>query len=397
MTDSTEIERWFRQRGFTSLLDGTSMTPRPGLYAKALAALLVVSLLVLAPIEATNSAATFAVNVVLVAAAWFGLNVAARRPLMAPPRDVTWRERTVFVLLPALSMLVTPSAELSSEGFTLSPVAVSLISAAGTALGGLVLLWVVSLVVKSGLLSVFPWLARQVARAFLSSGGVLGRTIPLLLGVVALIYFTAEIWQSIGRLASWGYLLVLLFFAGLSWIFLHSRENLDLESLATFHDVESVAAPLADTPLATLAIDPVDLPARTPLGRAQESDLRLVATLSRVTVVTVISLAVFAFFMVLGLTAINAEVVKLWLGSGDPQVLWTLETSRHRYDLTIEHIRVAGFLAVFSGFYFAVVSRTDQGLRESIHDTAEDAIREACAARMVVLHHYPQRVDAADR
>ena len=38
------------------------------------------------------------------------------------------------------------------------------------------------------------------------------RTLPLLLGVVTFIFFTGELWQSVGRLNSFGYVAVVLLF-----------------------------------------------------------------------------------------------------------------------------------------------------------------------------------------
>ena len=47
--------------------------------------------------------------------------------------------------------------------------------------------------------------------------------------------------------------------------------------------------------------------------------------------------------------------------------------------------RVAGFLAVFAGFYYAVVSATDPAMRQGVRDTVTESIREACATRAALL------------
>ncbi len=251
----------------------------------------------------------------------------------------------------------------------------------------LLLLWAASVVVRSGFISAFRWLGRMVVESFLSAGAALGRTIPLLLGVVGLLYFGAEIWQSIGRLATWAYPVVLLLFIALSISFLNSHDRLDLERLATYSDVGELREILSDTPLADVASVP--LPARTPLAQHHLTDLRLVATFARITVVTVISVGVFVFFVVLGFVAVNAEIVKAWV-QADQHVLWSLPTGARRYDLTAEHLRVAAFLGVFAGFYFSVVSRADPAMREGVRDTAEETVREACAARLVALEVFPR-------
>ncbi len=366
-------------------------------YAAVLGTFLVFQMLVLVPLAAEDRLLTLAVAAGLLVVAWVGLNAAGRRPLLARPVTVGWREKVVFVALPAVAALVPPVADVLLDDLVVSGWWVKGVVAADQAVTALVMLWVLGALVRSGLVSVFPWLARQTGAAFVAAGGALGRTIPLLIGVVAMIFFSADLWRSVGRLAGWGYVNVLALFALLSAGFLHSREHLDLRRLATFDTVDEVAEPLADTPL---ALDPdrpptLPLPAETPLGPQQEHDLRLVSTMARVTVVTVIGLAVFAFFVVLGAIAVNADVVRAWVG-GEPHVLLTLVTTRYRYDLTVEHLRVAGFLAVFSAFYAAVASRTDPGMREHMHDTAEEAIREACAARLLALHRFPRAEKPAD-
>ena len=87
---------------------------------------------------------------------------------------------------------------------------------------------------------------------------------------------------------------------------------------------------------------------------------------------------------------VNVEVVKPWTQAPTIQPLWEWTTTRRTYALTWEHLRVAGFLAVFAGFYFSIVSATDAALQDGVRDTVEDEVRQACAARLVVLEHFPQ-------
>ena len=105
-----------------------------------------------------------------------------------------------------------------------------------------------------------------------------------------------------------------------------------------------------------------------------------------------VGLSVFVFFVLLGLITVNGDVVQAWT-QARPEVLLAWETERHSYALTVQHLRVCGFLAVFSGFYFAVVSATDPALREGLRDGVEDDVRQACAARLVALQRFPARPD----
>ncbi|MDO5535585.1 MAG: hypothetical protein Q4F65_13170, partial [Propionibacteriaceae bacterium] len=381
------VETWFRRRGFASLLEGTAMHRDPAILARTLSVLFALTLVVINPAGVNWSPRLAIGGVVALIVTWVGLNLWGRRRPFAPIRTVTWRERWAFVLVPSLVLLLeaVPSYEDSVIQLNWSEVAV--LTVVGALIMQAVLLWVASVIVRSGLLSAFRWLGRMVVESFLTAGAALSRTIPLLLGVVGLLYFGAEIWQSIGLLPGWAYAVVLGLFVALSVNFLHAPDHFDIDTLATFDDPAELDAILDDTPLAELASVP--LPARTPLAPHHVQDLRLVAMFSRVTVVTVISLGVFAFFVVLGFVAVNADVVKAWTQAA-PQVLWSIALDGRTYALTAEHLRVSAFLGVFAGFYFSVVSRTDTALREGVTDTAEVTAREACAARLVALHHFPR-------
>lgn len=387
------MSRWFSSRGFTPLMEGTTLTRRSA--GERLAVALAVVLVVFAVIPlaqvwsggVTPGDLVMAVGtVVLMLVFWVARNLTTRRPPFAPLRQAAWPERAAFVLIPALISLVAPVSMEDMADVELGEVGVRVYSAGAEVIGQLLMLWIVTIVVNSGAYSLGAWLRRQVASSFVAAGGALGRTLPLLLGVVGLVFFTNEIWQTLGLLTGWGYLLPLLLFAVVSWAFLSSRAHMDLSALGQFTSAADVEAVLADTPLA----GPVHLPmpARTPLTREQENNLRLVSVVSRLTVATVIGGAIFLFFVAFGVLVANAATVQSWADAA-PRVLFGMEIGDRTYDLTIQHLRVAGFLGVFAGFYYAVVSATDEGLKAGLNDTAEDAIREACAARLVALERFP--------
>ncbi len=326
------------------------------------------------------------ISVVVTLVTWVLSNLARRRRPFATVDRVGWPERLVFVLVPSVTAFALPVEELPRDmdliGWELRVYSLLLVG-----LTMLVAFGITYARSYSGFMALWPWLRRQLLMSFLAAGSALGRTIPLLLGVIGLFFFTAELWQTLGRLASWAFLLVMMLFIALSWAFLHSRRQLDLDALATFDNPGEIVEQLKDTPLANLPV--ADTPVRCPLNKYQERTLRLVATISRLTVAGVIGSAVFVFFLVLGMMTVNGEVVKAW-STSDPTLIWQWRTTRHVYALTWEHLRVSCFLAVFSGFYYSVVSITDATLREGLRDTAQDAVREACAARLVALHSFPK-------
>lgn len=392
-TSRAEVYRWFSTRGFTTLLDGTALARRTAgaRLVAALAILLAATAIVPAvmPDRFETSGQDFWTAVFIVVSMvgfWIVRNLVRRRPPLAPLVTIGRAERIAFVALPTLAALAAPSAAGPIGSLEFTALENRLVNGLGWLLGQAIILGLVTLVVRSGLWSLGAWLRRQITSSFVAAGSALGRTLPLLLGVVGLIFLTTELWQTMGRLDGWAYWLTLGLFVWLGWGFLSSRGHLDLDSLATFETAESLSAELADTPLAAIGLP--DGPLRCPLSKDQESSLRLVAAVSRLTVAAVIGLAVFAFFVVLGALAINAEVAQSWL-QAPPRILLQWRTSAHAFAITLEGIKVAAFLGVFSGFYFAVVSATDPGMRAGLRDTSEDAIREACAARLAALTRYP--------
>lgn len=231
--------------------------------------------------------------------------------------------------------------------------------------------------------SVGLWLTRSLLGSLSGAGSAMARALPILLGVVTFFFFTAEVWQSVGRLESYAYAVMLLLFVGVGAAFIRTRMPLDVDALAHFETREELDSTLAATPLAGRA-DLVTLPAHARFHGRQGRTIRWMGTASRLLIATVVAWAVFLFFLVLGTLAINSEVIAAWTGS-PPHDALEVQTANHLYSLTPEHARVAGFLAVFSGFYYAVVSTMDPLVRQSMRDTTEDTVREAFAMRLVLL------------
>ena len=229
---------------------------------------------------------------------------------------------------------------------------------------------------------------RETLRRRRATGGPAEQTFATLIGLELRprrLRAAAELWQAVGGLSPLAYVMAVGLFVSLSWLFLHTR-GLDLDALARFDQPGEIAEQVAGTPLAG---GEVPTPVVCPLTVEQRKNLRLVGVISKLTIATVVGLAVFAFFVLLGLITVNAAVVQAWT-QAPPEVLLEWSTERHSYALTLQHLRVCGFLAVFSGFYFAVVSATDPVLREGLRDDVEDDVRQACAARLVALQRFPE-------
>jgi hypothetical protein len=96
--------------------------------------------------------------------------------------------------------------------------------------------------------------------------------------------------------------------------------------------------------------------------------------------VLIVSVALGVFFVAFGLLAINDEVRAGWLGTPG-NVLLDFELFGERLELTSELLRVAGGLAAFSGFYFAIAIFTDSTYRDEFLDELTAEMRETFRAR----------------
>ncbi len=424
-----ESERWLLRRGLTTLLEGTSV--RRGATVRAAPALVVIFLAIMlaaVPDLTADPTVSLVIVAVVVLATWIGGNLVRRSPPFSRIDRIGWGERAVFVLAPMFAVLVSPHKAdmLGDEVFTATQNRV--FSALSVGILQLVVLTVVLVLVRYGVIALSVWLSREVLRSLSTSAAALSRALPLLLAFVTFSYYAAELWQSVGRLDTWAYAAPVALFVGLSGVFLAHRDHLDIRELATFESRQdwldalrgtpwpaqtpsateptdatlaaakpapgdsAAAEPAAAEPAAAepaagepVAAGPTDFPVTCPLGRHHERNLRLVATLSRLVAAGMVGLGVFVVFLILGTLTVNAELVKIWAGA-DPDVLFQWSTGRRTYSVTWENIRVSGFLAVFSAFYFAIVSATDATLRQGLADTAADTVREACALRLALLH-----------
>ena len=100
--------------------------------------------------------------------------------------------------------------------------------------------------------------------------------------------------------------------------------------------------------------------------------------------VLLVSVAVGAFFVALGVLVIDAAVLRSWIGSGG-NVLLTIDLFGHRGILTEELLRVSGAIAAFTGLYFAISMLTDEVYRREFLDELIGEMRDTFRARTEYL------------
>jgi hypothetical protein len=256
------------------------------------------------------------------------------RPFRSLPRTVGWPELAVFVLLPALLPLIFGGQWRS---------------AVVTLLGNLLLLGLILGVVGFGLVSIIRWALTRLLRQLAASLALLMKAVPLLMIFAVVLFLTTEVWQVFTEADDVSLAILGCLFVTLGTVFLVARLPGEVKSL------EREAGDSGPS-----------------LRRRQRVNVGLVLFVSQTLQVLFVSLSVGAFFVVFGLLAIDAEILRAWIGSGG-NVLASLEIGGREAILTEELLRVSAAIAAFTGLYFAISMLTDEVYRREFLDelTAE--------------------------
>jgi hypothetical protein len=100
--------------------------------------------------------------------------------------------------------------------------------------------------------------------------------------------------------------------------------------------------------------------------------------------VVIVSLVIGALMVVFGMLTVDISLQAQWV-SGPVNELLGINLLGERLELTEEMLRVAGGLAAFSGFYFAVSMLTDSTYREEFLEELTGEMRESFRARAEYL------------
>jgi hypothetical protein len=221
-------------------------------------------------------------------------------------------------------------------------------------------------------------------RAFGSLGLLLPlatRALPMLLLFMTFLFINADVWQVASRLHGGILWSAILFFILAALGFLVPRLAQEMDEVNTL-DGEALCAATVGTPLEesarAMCDDDVDLAEGAEVTGLQKVNLVTVLVVAQAVQVVLLSLAVFVFFIVFGVVAIQPDVINGWIG---PQRQVSYPPGPEIVSLQL--IRVATFLAGFSGFYFTVVAITDELYRKEFFSVILAELQRAVAARVV--------------
>jgi hypothetical protein len=377
VVDATE--RWFLKRGLPHFISGYSAAR--DIWTRAVP--LLTALFVLELFLAFKVGWPIWLDVLAVAGA-FGIALLAlvlvnrsrgRRPFQRP-KDLGPGEIAVFVLVPAIVPVIF-GAQLR-QAFVI-------------AFGNLLLLGVIYATTSYGLLPMTRWGFGQLGREVGAVFGLFFRALPMLILVLALLLFTTEVWQTASELNATKLTIVVLFFMAIGLAFAGIRLPLQISELATFESWARTEERCAGTPIEPVVADVPEPPDGTPpLTRRQWGNVGLVVLVSEAIQVALVTLMVFLFFLFFGVLTLSQGVIYSWVGRR-LEVIHRWKISGDTYVLTEELVKVAIFLAAFSGLYFVVVLLTDAVYRREFLDRVVGQVRDSFAVRAVYLAYLSRR------
>jgi len=372
-----DIERWFVRRGLPHFVERRDAAAT--IWARALPLLVPAYLLLgLNALEVGGPdrwsvGANIGVAAIVVAAllvTWMIANRLRGRGALERPRQIGPAELAVFVLVPAI-----PSLAFGQWGDGVQTVI--------EAIALLAVLWAVT---SYGVWSLLRWAANRTFAQLALLFNVVVRALPLLLLFTTFLFINAEVWQVAGTLHGVAFAAVLAVFFVLGAVFVLSRVPPLLRQLNRFADWDEVVELVASTPAAR-ALGDVMAPTQRPVadrpGRRQRFNIGLVTIFSQAIQITLVAVALGAFFVLFGVLAIPEATVGAWTTIEPVHVLARWSVGGRDLVLSESLVRVAAFLGAFSGMYFTVQLSTDSAYREEFAEDVAPQLRQALAVRCV--------------
>lgn len=183
------------------------------------------------------------------------------------------------------------------------------------------------------------------------------------------------------RLSWWRVALVVALFAAITVLAAATRLRDEIGRVEQDLRPPVLAAACQGTPLAKVPIDELTgggtLPP-TRLNGRQGRNLLVMLAIRQLVQAALIGVALFAFFLLLGITVVTPETAEQWIGA--PPVY-----SRIWPEVPVALLRNATLFAAFGSMYFAVISMTDADHRREFFAPIIDEVERTLAVRAVYL------------
>lgn len=375
---SRRTERWFVRRGVPTMIEGygfaTHVLPR---MLPSLALVAVASLAWLVPLRAAGSGRWVLLGVVIVAtlAVRWVLSAFARRGL-----HLSRRTAAAVLVGYALMPVAVPLLQLAVDG-VVTPPGDGVVGVVGFGIFFAAVFAGTLLATTYGLGALLGRAVRHTIYDLRNSVHLLGRALPALLFVTLFLFFTGELWQAMNRLGWWRLALVVALFAAVTILAAAARLRDEVGRVEQDLSPPRLSAACAGTPLADAPVDELapDGPLRAvPLNGRQSRNLLLMLATRQLVQAAVVGLALFAFFLVLGVLVVTPETAEQWIGA---------EPARSALfpAVPVALLRNATLFAGFGSMYFAVTSMSDADHRRQFFSPIIDEVERTLAVRAVYL------------
>ena len=370
------VEIWFVERGVPHFVERSTEGSVLDTWTRALP-LLVVAYLLLGFnaldlnnwTAGENLLAAGAVVVILIAT-WAISNRLRGVATFARPVDIDNPELALFLIGPAIPVLLFGQVGDAIETVVL----------------GVILLALIYVWSAYGVGPLLRWGVRRGSRQISALGSLVARALPLLLLFNTFLFINAEVWEVAGTLVGPAYAVVLATFFALGVAFSLSRVPGTIRAMNTFDSWDDIEQRLDGTPAA--ALRPVQAQSQHSLDDPVESlrlrqrlNIGLVVLFGQALQITLVTATLVAFFVGFGFFGITEATTLNWTQSESLHVFAEWNFSGRQLVLSEALLRVSCFLGAFSGMYFTVVLTTDDTYRGEFTDEIGPEIREALAVR----------------
>jgi hypothetical protein len=362
-----EVEQWFVARGVPHFIDGYEAAR--DIFTRSIPTLVGAYLLVgLNALDiyrwSLGRNLLVAVGIVaLVVVTWAVANRLRRRPTFERPREVGNAELAVFIVGPALPSLVFGQ----QWGDALQ-----------TALEAAGLLLVIYVGTSYAVIPLTRWAVRHLVRQLRTLIGLVVRALPLLLLIVTFTFLGAEVWEMAAALPLVVFPVVLALFALTGSGLLLSGQIGQVSGFGSWDDVRRL---VTDTPAVSVALPVTGVPPLADLSRRERLNLALIVLFTQGVQIAVVAVTTGVFLTVLGFLILGEATIVNWTQQDQARVLLSLDAGPRDLVLTAELLRVSTFLAIVTGFYFAVYLATDAAYRQSFSDDMHAELEQALAVR----------------
>ncbi len=227
-----------------------------------------------------------------------------------------------------------------------------------------------------------PILTYALSQTWASLGRLLPmatRALPLLLVFMTFLFINAEVWMMSAYLDGASLWVTVLLFLLLGLLFFVTRLPEEIDRADDDLDDQRVALVCRGTPMedeaARLARRGGVLAEESHVIRYERANLTLVLVITQLVQVLLLSVSVFAFFLVFGAITMQQEIVEAWVvDAGVHNLDWLPNVS-------VELLQVSTFLAAFAGLYFTVFAVTDETYRAQFFTGVVRELEQAIAVR----------------